>query len=122
MNPFKLIRKIYDRTLALSKHPKSKTWLAVISFAESSFFPIPPDVMLIPMCMANRDKALRIALICTVASVLGGLFGYAIGYYAFDTVGRAIIEFYGASEKYALGGTCRAALLFVFSRSNACNL
>jgi membrane protein YqaA with SNARE-associated domain len=100
MNPFKWIRKLYDQTLELSKHPKSGRWLAIVSFAESSFFPIPPDVMLLPMCMANRDKAVRLALICTIASVLGGLFGYAIGYFAFDTIGRAIIEFYGAGEKY----------------------
>lgn len=100
MNPLKWVRSLYDRTLELSKHPKSTTWLAAVSFAESSFFPIPPDVMLLPMCLANRDKALRLALICTIASVLGGLFGYAIGYFAFDTIGDAIIQFYGASDKY----------------------
>lgn len=100
MNPFKWIRSMYDRTLELSKHPRSTAWLAVVSFAESSFFPIPPDVMLLPMCMANRDKAVRLALICTLASVLGGLFGYAIGYFAFDTIGEWLISVYGAADKY----------------------
>ena len=94
------IRQLYERTLQLSEHPKATWWLALISFAESSFFPIPPDVMLLPMCLANRDRAYRIAGICTLASVLGGLFGYLLGFFFFDTVGVAILEFYGAMDKY----------------------
>jgi membrane protein YqaA with SNARE-associated domain len=69
--------------------------LAVISFAESSFFPIPPDVMLIPMIMSRREKAWWYATIATVASVLGGLLGYAIGYYLYDAVGLPILKLYG---------------------------
>jgi membrane protein YqaA with SNARE-associated domain len=102
LNPFKWIRMLYDRTLALSKHPKAIYWLAFISFLESSIFPIPPDVMLLPMCLANRKRALLIAVVCTLASVLGGLFGYAIGYFAFDTIGEPVLAFYGAGEKYDL--------------------
>jgi membrane protein YqaA with SNARE-associated domain len=67
----------------------------VVSFAESSFFPIPPDVMLVPMILANRQKAFEIALVCTVCSVLGGLLGYAIGFYFFETIGAWVVKTYG---------------------------
>ena len=73
------LRKIYDWTLSLSKKKSASAWLAGISFAEASFFPIPPDVLLIPLCLGALKKALRFAFICSVASVLGGLAGYAIG-------------------------------------------
>jgi membrane protein YqaA with SNARE-associated domain len=69
--------------------------MGVVSFMESSFFPIPPDVMLVPMVLANRAKAFRIALVCTVCSVLGGLFGYAIGYFFFETLGAWVVKTYG---------------------------
>ena len=92
---FRFVRRLYDRTLALSAHPRAGIWLGVISFAESSFFPIPPDVMLLPMCLSNRKKALYFAGLCTAASLFGGLFGYAIGLFAFDTVGQGILQFYG---------------------------
>ena len=69
--------------------------MGVVSFAESSFFPIPPDVMLVPMILANRQKAFEIALVCTVCSVLGGLLGYAIGFYFFETIGAWVVETYG---------------------------
>ena len=69
--------------------------MGVVSFAESSFFPIPPDVMLVPMILANRQKAFTIAFVCTVCSVLGGLLGYAIGYYFFETIGAWVVKTYG---------------------------
>lgn len=90
-----MMRRLYDwmmRTAASDKAPEA---LAIVSFIESSVFPIPPDVMLIPMVMARREKAFRYATIATVASVLGGLLGYAIGYYLYDTVGQPILKFYG---------------------------
>ena len=102
LNPIKWVRGLYDKTLTLSQHPKAIYWLAAISFVESSVFPIPPDVMLLPMCLANRKRALMIGLVCTLASVLGGLFGYAIGYFAFDTLGQPVLAFYGVAEKYEL--------------------
>ena len=74
--------------------------LAGISFAESSFFPIPPDILLIPMILAQPRRAWLIAGVCTGASVLGGLLGYAIGYFLFDAVGRPVLEFYHAMDKY----------------------
>lgn len=78
------IRKIYDWTLSLAKKKTSTAWLAVLSFAEASFFPIPPDVLLIPLCLGALRKAVYFASICSVASVLGGLAGYAIGHFAWD--------------------------------------
>jgi membrane protein YqaA with SNARE-associated domain len=71
-----------------------------VAFIESSVFPIPPDVMLMPMAYARPRRAFRYAAVATVASVLGGLFGYAIGYFMFETVGRAILEFYGFTEQF----------------------
>lgn len=79
-----LFRKLYDKTLVWSRHRHAPRYLAGMSFAESSFFPIPVDVMLAPMVMADRDKAFRFAFIATVFSVLGGLMGYVIGYFAID--------------------------------------
>jgi len=95
------IRKLYDFTLRLSAHPQAVWALAGVSFIESSIFPIPPDVMLIPMCIANRRRAFFYALVCTVASVLGGLVGYAIGYALYDTLGQKIISFYGMQTGFA---------------------
>jgi membrane protein YqaA with SNARE-associated domain len=90
-----MLRRLYDRLVVLSNHPSAIWVLAAVSFAESSFFPIPPDVMLIPMILANRSKAWLFAGVCTIASVLGGFFGYAIGYYLFETAGKWVIDFYG---------------------------
>lgn len=97
----KLIHDLYNWTLRLAGHKKATTALAGVSFAESSFFPIPPDIMLIPMCVARRDKAFSYAFICTVSSVIGGFFGYAIGYFLFETIGEAIINFYTAGDDFA---------------------
>lgn len=99
---FRWARQIYDRTLQLSGHRHAPRWLAAISFAESSFFLIPPDVLLIPMCLANRKRAFFLALLCTAASVIGGVVGYLIGAFAFESIGMPILEFYGVMEKYAL--------------------
>ncbi|WP_416896680.1 MAG: YqaA family protein [Minwuia sp.] len=95
-----MIRRLYDWTMGLAGHRRATWGLAGVSFAESSFFPIPPDVLLIPMILANRRKAFFYALIATIASVLGGLAGYAIGYFLFDTLGRSLLEIYGALEKF----------------------
>ena len=89
-----MIRSLYDWVIRLAAHPRALWALAVVSFLESSFFPIPPDVMLIPMVLANRAKAFRIATVCTVSSVLGGLLGYAIGYYFFETMGEWVVRTY----------------------------
>lgn len=91
-----MIRSLYDWTLRLAAHRHAVWWLAAVSFIESSVFPIPPDVLLIPMILAARERAFRYALICTAASVLGGMFGYAIGALLFETVGQPLVALYGA--------------------------
>jgi membrane protein YqaA with SNARE-associated domain len=96
-----VLRRLYDWVIRLAGHPRAIPILGVVSFLESSFFPIPPDVMLIPMVLANRDKAFRIALVCTVCSVLGGLLGYAIGYYFFETIGEWVVRTYGLQSGLA---------------------
>ena len=81
-----MFKKLYDKAIQWSKHRHATKYLATLSFAESSFFPIPPDVMLAPMVLAQQEKAWRLALITTIASVLGGMLGYAIGFFAFDMI------------------------------------
>jgi membrane protein YqaA with SNARE-associated domain len=95
-----MLQRLYDRTLALAAHRHALRGLAAVSFAESSVFPIPPDVLLVPMVLADRSRAWLIAAVCTVASVLGGLLGYAIGYFLFDAVGQPVLEFYGYTGKF----------------------
>jgi membrane protein YqaA with SNARE-associated domain len=96
-----MIERIYRWVLSLAGRPNAEAALAAVAFAESSFFPIPPDAVLIPMVLARRDKAWRFALICTVASVLGGIVGYAIGAFLYDTVGQWLIRIYGLQTKAA---------------------
>ncbi len=96
-----MLRRLYDWTMALAGHRRANWALAGVSFVESSVFPIPPDVMLIPMVLAQRHKAFLIAAVCTIASVLGGLLGYVIGFYLYESIGLPILEFYGYGEKFA---------------------
>lgn len=91
---------MYDWMMRMAAGRYAPHVLALISFAESSFFPLPPDLMLIPMVLADRRKAWLYAAIATLASVVGGVAGYAIGYYFIDTIGRPIIEFYGKSAGF----------------------
>jgi len=90
-----MLRRLYDWVIRLASSRYAIPAMGVVAFAESSFFPIPPDVMLIPMVLANRTKAFRIALVCSVCSVLGGLLGYAIGFYFFETIGAWLVRNYG---------------------------
>ncbi|WP_431470065.1 YqaA family protein [Sphingosinithalassobacter sp. LHW66-3] len=94
-----MFRALYDWMLRMAHHRHAMRSMAAVSFAESSFFPIPPDVMLIPMVLARREKAYWIATVCTLASVAGGIFGYAIGYFLFDTVGQWLIGLYHLEDK-----------------------
>jgi membrane protein YqaA with SNARE-associated domain len=94
-----MFRRLYDWTIALAQRPSAPYALGAVSFAESSFFPIPPDVVLAPMALAKPERAYRYALICTIASVIGGLFGYMIGALFMDTVGNGLIALYGGREK-----------------------
>jgi membrane protein YqaA with SNARE-associated domain len=90
-----MLRRLYDWVVEQAAKPWATKAVAAIAFAESSFFPIPPDVMLVPIVLANRKKAFTIAAVCTVCSVLGGLLGYAIGYYFFETIGAWVVKTYG---------------------------
>ncbi|OUS17268.1 cytochrome B [Rhodospirillales bacterium 47_12_T64] len=90
-----MFRSLYNWTMGLAAHPHALLALALIAFIESSVFPIPPDILIIPMVLAARDQAWKVALIATVASVLGGMLGYGIGALLFDTIGQPIIDFYG---------------------------
>ena len=91
---------VYNRMMRASRSKYALYVLAVISFVESSFFPIPPDILLIPMVLAARQRAWLIAGVCTVASVMGGWFGYAIGMFLYDVVALPILEFYGYVAKF----------------------
>ena len=92
-----LTRRIYDHTLNLASRKNALTWLFVISFIESSFFPIPPDIMIIPMVLATPKEAYKIAGVATVASVL---VGYFIGVYGFELIARPLLEFYGYMKQF----------------------
>jgi membrane protein YqaA with SNARE-associated domain len=96
-----MLKRTYDRLIALAASSAAPWWLALISFAEASFFPIPPDVMLIPMALARPRSAWRFATICTIASVAGGAFGYLIGFAVFDQVARPILSVYGYGPAFA---------------------
>jgi len=95
-----MLRGVYDKVVELSKGPHALPALATVSFAESSFFPVPPDVVLVPMALANPQKARLYALVCTIASVLGGMLGYAIGALLYDTLGQWLIKVYGYGENF----------------------
>ena len=96
-----MLRALYDWTMQLGASRHAVWALVLIAFIESSFFPIPVDLLLIPMVLAARERAWRLATICTLASVAGGYFGYFIGFSLFETVGRPIIDFYGFQETFA---------------------
>lgn len=95
-----LVKAVYDYMINLASSPHAMYFLFAVAFIESSFFPIPPDIMLIPMVLAMPSKAWRIAGVATAASVLGGFFGYAIGIFFFDLIARPILEFYGYMHQF----------------------
>ena len=95
-----MLRALYDWTMDLAANRNAAAALAAVSFVESSVFPIPPDVLLVPMVLANRAKAWFYAGLCTIASVLGGLAGYAIGVFLFEALARPLFEFYGLTDEF----------------------
>ncbi|MGR3915097.1 MAG: DedA family protein [Gammaproteobacteria bacterium] len=97
----KIFTPLYRRAMIWSRHPHAVRYLAGVSFIESSFFPVPTAIMLAPMVLAQRERAWRLAAVATAFSVLGGVFGYFIGYFFFEQIGRQIIDFYHAGEKFA---------------------
>ena len=99
-NPLLWIRKLYDWVLHWAETPYGIPALFILAFAEASFFPVPPDVLLIALAVAIPKKSFKMALYCTTASVLGAILGYAIGMFFFDAVGNRIIDFYGIHEQF----------------------
>lgn len=95
-----MLKRLYNWMLEKAAHADAERWLFLFSFMESSFFPIPPHPLLGLMCLARPDKALRYGLICTLASVLGGLFGYAIGFFAYETVGVGLLKLLGLWDSF----------------------
>ncbi|MBB6125134.1 YqaA family protein [Sphingobium subterraneum] len=95
-----MLTRLYQWMLAKAAHRHAERWLAVISFMESSFFPIPPHPLLGLMCLARPEKALRYGVVCTLASVLGGLLGYAIGHFLYASVGASLLSVLGLTAKF----------------------
>jgi len=93
-----MFRALYDWTLRLARHRHAIRSMALISFLESSVFPIPPDVMVVPMVLARRDQAYWIATVCTLSSLAGAVVGYAIGYFLYDSLGRWLMQVYGMED------------------------
>ncbi len=96
-----MFKKLYQWTLSLAQSRHAPLALGLVAFAESSFFPIPPDTILVPMSIARPNRALVYALICTIASVAGGILGYAIGALLFETIGKWLISIYGYGDRVA---------------------
>ena len=96
-----MLKNTYDWLMRLAASKNAEAALAAVSFAESSFFPIPPDVMLVPMVLADRSKAWRYAALATITSVIGGIAGYAIGFYLLELIGKPILAFYGTTDGLA---------------------
>lgn len=95
-----MLRRLYDWTMAKAGDPRAEWWLALFAFVEASFFPIPPHPLLGLMCLAEPRRAIRFAIIATLASVAGGLLGYAIGHFLYDTVGTQLLALLGLSESF----------------------
>ena len=109
-----MLRRLYDWTLSLAARKSAEYWLAFIAFIESSIFLVPADVLFLPMAISRPDRAYRYALIATIASVLGGIAGWALGYFAFETVARPVLEFYGKFDEFeALRNSSGAGLILL---------
>ncbi len=109
-----MLRRLYDWTLSLAARKSAETWLAVIAFIESSFFLIPADVLFLPMVLARKDRAYRYAAVATIFSVLGAILGWSIGYYAYETVAKPVLEFYGKLDTFeALRGSSSTSTILL---------
>lgn len=109
-----MLRRLYDWTLSLAARKSAESWLAIIAFVESSFFLVPADVLFLPMVLARKDRAYRYALVATIASVLGGILGWAIGALAYDTIAKPVLEFYGKLDAFeALRGSSNSSAILL---------
>ena len=95
-----MLRRLYDWTLSLAARKSAEWWLAIIAFVESSVFLVPADVLFLPMALSRPDRAYRYALIATTASVLGGIAGWLLGYFAYETIAKPVLEFYGKLDEF----------------------
>ncbi|HTV67244.1 MAG TPA: YqaA family protein [Rhizobiaceae bacterium] len=95
-----MLRGLYDWTLSLAARKSAEWWLAIIAFIESSVFLVPADVLYLPMALARPDRAYRYALVATIASVLGGIAGWLLGYFAYEAVAKPVLEFYGKLDEF----------------------
>lgn len=119
-----MFRALYAWTLRQAGKPQAPAVLGTISFVESSVFPVPADVLFVPMCLARPDKVWRYALIATVTSVMGGIFGWMVGYWAFDLIARPLLDFYGKMQAFEAlkGETGTWAILMMLVTSGLSHL
>jgi membrane protein YqaA with SNARE-associated domain len=119
-----MLKRLYDWTLSLAARKSAEWWLAFISFVESSVFVIPAEVLFVPMGLARPDRVYRYAIIATVTSVLGGIFGYFLGHYAYEYIARPMLEFYGslATFERLRDSTSRDAVLLMLITSGLAHL
>jgi len=109
-----MLRRLYDWTLSLAARKSAEWWLAIIAFIESSIFLVPADVLYLPMALSRPDRAYRYALVATVASVLGGIAGWFLGHYAYESIAKPVLEFYGKLDDFeALRGSTGAGLILL---------
>jgi membrane protein YqaA with SNARE-associated domain len=118
-----MLRRLYDWTMALAARKTAEVWLAIIAFVESSFFLVPADVLFVPMAIARPERAFRYALVATVSSVLGGILGWYIGHYSYQSIAVPILEFYGKLDTFEeLRASSGDALLLLLITSGLAHL
>jgi membrane protein YqaA with SNARE-associated domain len=119
-----MLRKLYDWTLSLAARKSAEYWLAFIAFIESSIFLVPADVLFLPMAIARPKRAYRYAFVATVASVLGGIAGWFLGYYAYETIARPVLEFYGKLDTFEelRGSSSTGFMVLMFITSGLAHL
>src|ERR1700704_3323468 len=119
-----LLRRLYDWTLSLAARESAEWWLGIIAFVESSVFLIPAEVLLVPMGLARPERAYRYAVIATVGSVLGGIAGWFLGYYAYELIAKPVLEFYGSLDKFEMlrSSSSRGAILLMLVTSGLAHL
>jgi membrane protein YqaA with SNARE-associated domain len=119
-----MLRKLYDWTLSLAARKSAEWWLWIISFVESSVFVVPAEALMVPMVLARRLYAYRYALVATVGSVLGGIAGWLLGYYAYELIARPVLEFYGSLDRFELlrSSSSRDAILVMLITSGVAHL
>jgi membrane protein YqaA with SNARE-associated domain len=119
-----MLKRLYDWTLSLAARKSAEWWLGIIAFVESSVFVVPAEVLLVPMGLARPERAYRYALIVTIGSVLGGIAGWLLGYYAYELVARPVLEFYGSLDKFEVlrSSSSRDAILIMLITSGVAHL